>query len=568
MQDALPDLKVPDELAGWQIQGGLVTRGTRRLLQSLFDTYDRSKVFYREVEDRVDEIADQLHEPAEDETVAVLVSDRHDNIGMDEVVRAVADEAGATVVLDAGDDTSTGETWEQFSLDSLDKAFEGYDAKVAVSGNHDNGTFVNRYLASLGWTHLDGKPVEPFADVRITGVDDPRSSGLGTWRDETDLTFAEVKERIADDVCEPNEDGNRIATLLVHDANLGAIALARGCTDLVLAGHLHVQIGPNRVVGENGEVGYTYTNGTTGGAAYAMAMGSKLRRDAMFTLVTYRDGRPVGIQPVTVGTRGNLSAADYIPLTSTRDRRAGSVGLGLDPSGLGSMPEGREVQLVLVGVPLREGRHGPVEPVTRAEVARDGHWVTGSRVCACQRPATQVRIAAHPCGLHRLDVGRPLAVPQLPDVVVPGDAVQPVGPDPAQQDVARRLHQALTLDDPLSVAGVLVLAQERLQHGGLGLLDLQEQRVVDTVADHQDDPRAGPNAADTHHLPGGLHEVEALDEVLVVAVETAAVGTQHLVQDVPDPLVLLAGQAAAPAGPAWVGRRRTSAARRPPRPAC
>ena len=238
-----PTCKVPEDLQRWQIQGGLVTRGTRRLLLSLFDTYDRSKVFYRGVKDRVDEIADQLHQPAEDETVAVLVSDRHDNIGMDEVVRAVADEAGATVVLDAGDDTSTGETWEQFSLDSLDAAFEGYDAKVAIAGNHDNGSFVNKHLASLGWTHLDGKPVEPFADVRITGVDDPRSSGLGTWRDETDLSFAEVKERIADDVCELDEKGERIATLMVHDANLGAPALARGCTDLVLAGHLHAQVG-------------------------------------------------------------------------------------------------------------------------------------------------------------------------------------------------------------------------------------------------------------------------------------------------------------------------------------
>jgi predicted phosphodiesterase len=244
----------------------------------------------------------------------VLVSDRHDNIGMDEVVRAVADEAGATVVLDAGDDTSTGESWEEFSLSSLDTAFEGYDAKVAVSGNHDNGNFVNRHLASLGWTHLDGEAVEPFGGVRITGVDDPRSSGLGTWREETDLSFAEVKERIAEDVCELDEQGERIATLLVHDANLGAIALARGCTDLVLAGHLHAQVGPDRVLGENGEFGYTYTNGTTGGAAYAIAIGSKLRRDAQFTFVTYNDSRPVGIQPVTVRTTGELVVADYIEL--------------------------------------------------------------------------------------------------------------------------------------------------------------------------------------------------------------------------------------------------------------
>ena len=86
---------MPTELSGWQIQGGLITEGTRRLVFSLLDTYKTSKVFYREVADRVGEVADQLHQPGEGETVAVEVSDRHDNIGMDEVVRAVADEAGA-----------------------------------------------------------------------------------------------------------------------------------------------------------------------------------------------------------------------------------------------------------------------------------------------------------------------------------------------------------------------------------------------------------------------------------------------------------------------------------------
>ncbi len=314
VQTAIVDVQVPDDLLGWEIQGGLITENTRRLLSSLFDTYDKSKVFYRDVVDRVDGVADRLHVPAEDETVAVLVSDRHDNIGMDQVVRAVADAGGATAVLDAGDDTSTGESWEAFSLDSLDAAFKDYDARVAVSGNHDNGTFVNRFLADLGWTHLEGEPVEEFGGVRLTGVDDPRSSGLGNWRDETDLSFADVEKAIADDVCKLDADGERVATLLVHDHNLGDTALERGCVDLVLAGHVHVQTGPTRIEGENGKVGYSYTNGTTGGAAYAIAIGSKLRRTAMFTLVTYRDGRPVGLQPVRVQTTGNIVVADYIPL--------------------------------------------------------------------------------------------------------------------------------------------------------------------------------------------------------------------------------------------------------------
>ena len=314
VQDAIPDVPVPADLRTWQIQGGLVTKDTRRLLGSLFDSYDRSKVFYEGVIERAPQIQTQLHEPGEGETVAVLVSDRHDNIGMDRVVRTVADLAGATVVLDAGDDTSTGETWEDFSLESLSSAFEEYDERVFIAGNHDHGTFVSRHLKSLGWTHLAGKAVEPFAGVRMTGVDDPRSSGLGTWRDEKGLSFDDVRERLADDVCDLDESGERIATVLVHDANLARVALARGCTDLVLAGHVHSQLGPTRVVGENEKVGYTYTNGTTGGAAYAFALGSKLRRDAQFTFVTYRDGRPVGIQPVIVKTTGMLSVADYTEL--------------------------------------------------------------------------------------------------------------------------------------------------------------------------------------------------------------------------------------------------------------
>ena len=46
---------------------------------------------------------------------------------MDPVARAIADQGGATFLLDAGDDTSTGGSWEAFSLESLDQAFDDYD---------------------------------------------------------------------------------------------------------------------------------------------------------------------------------------------------------------------------------------------------------------------------------------------------------------------------------------------------------------------------------------------------------------------------------------------------------
>ena len=311
---ALPDVPIPEEAARIQIEGGLMTSGTKRLAESAFDTYSRSLHFYNDVYEQAQELGPRLHQPAEDETVALLVSDRHDNVGMDKVARAIGDAGGATVLFDAGDDTSTGGSWEAFSLESLGEAFEDYDDRYAIAGNHDNGDFVTAQLDDLGFTHLDGEVVDGPDDLRLLGVDDPRSSGLGTWRETAGTTFAEHGEQLGDLACEHDADGDRVTTLLVHDANSGKPALERGCVDLVLGGHVHAQLGPTRVLGENGKLGYTYTNGTTGDAAYALAIGSKLRRDAQVTLVTYREGAPVGIQPVTVRTVGDFRVGDYVPL--------------------------------------------------------------------------------------------------------------------------------------------------------------------------------------------------------------------------------------------------------------
>jgi len=311
---ALPDIPIPDEAKKIQVEGGLMTSGTKRLAESAFDTYSRSLNFYNDVYEAAQDLGPSLHQPAEDETVVLLVSDRHDNVGMDKVARAIADAGGATVLFDAGDDTSTGSSWEAFSLESLNTAFEDLDERYAISGNHDHGDFVSTYLSDLGFTHLEGEVIDGPDGMRLLGIDDPRSSGLGTWRDTPGISFAEHSQKLADLACEHQADGDRINTLLVHDANSGREALERGCVDLVLGGHIHAQLGPTRVLGENGEYGYTYTNGTTGGAAYALAIGSKLRRNAEVTLVTYREGSPVGIQPVTVRTVGDFRVGPYLTL--------------------------------------------------------------------------------------------------------------------------------------------------------------------------------------------------------------------------------------------------------------
>ena len=303
-----PAVPVPDELDGIEVRGDVTTASTHRLIESAVSTYDTSKTFYADAARRAADLP--LRAPRPGDTVVALVSDRHDNIGMDPVARAIADAAGATAVLDGGDDTSIGRSWEAFSLDSVDAAFDELD-RWGVAGNHDHGDFVHAYLAELGWTMLDGEVVDGPAGTALLGVDDPRSSGLGSWRDETGLTFDEVAARLADAACDSRR---RVTTILVHDANLGRPALDRACVDLVLGGHTHVRAGPHRVTGPDGQVGYTYTTGTTGGAAYAIALGSKPRRAADVSLVTYRAGRPAGVQWVTLQTDGTFTTGAWVAL--------------------------------------------------------------------------------------------------------------------------------------------------------------------------------------------------------------------------------------------------------------
>jgi len=308
-----PEVRLPDELKRVEVMTDATTAQSRRLIESGISSYDESLRFYSQATD--DAAMLDLRTPEEGETVVLVVSDRHDNVGMDKVARAIGEAGGATAVFDAGDDTSTGSRWEAFSLDSLAAVFKDFDGRWAVAGNHDHGGFVRSHHEDLGWTYFDDEVIDGPGGSRILGVDDPRSSGLGDWRDQTGLSFSEVADLLGDAACAADEDGDRVNTLLVHDANIAKPALERGCVDLVIGGHIHVQTGPTAVTAEDGRIGYTYTLGTTGGAAYAIAIGSKLRRPASIGLVTYRDGRPVGIQSVTLQPNGRYDVAPWAPLT-------------------------------------------------------------------------------------------------------------------------------------------------------------------------------------------------------------------------------------------------------------
>ena len=122
-----------------EIVNGSATEGSKALVQGALETYHDSVVFYGALALRA--ATADIRRPKSGETTALVVTDRHDNIGMDPVARAIAVRARAELLIDLGDDTSNGGSWETFSINSLAREFRGFSI-VAVAGNHDQGSSV------------------------------------------------------------------------------------------------------------------------------------------------------------------------------------------------------------------------------------------------------------------------------------------------------------------------------------------------------------------------------------------------------------------------------------------
>ena len=337
-----PNESLDPQLNRIEVLTGGASRGGVELIDSAVSTYNDSLVFYRDLTDKAAQIGDLLRDPVEGEQVALLIADRHDNIGMDSVARAVADAGHASLVIDAGDDTSTGGSWETFSVNSLADAFHGFPI-VAVGGNHDYGGAIVEAYQDQGFTVLAGEP-ETVEGITFLGDSDVRASGLVAGRTTFGETVQQQASRLSDVACASDDASEDVSTVVVHSPTAGEVAADSGCVDLVLSGHVHRQIGPTTTYSLDGRPTTSYSNGTTGGAAYAFALGSALRRPAEVTLITYRDGRPIGLQPVGFTTDGDIrvgrweyiaaglpdQAPDGGPLRSERpagpDRQGASLG--------------------------------------------------------------------------------------------------------------------------------------------------------------------------------------------------------------------------------------------------
>jgi predicted phosphodiesterase len=312
--------ELPNDIAGLkriQLAEGSATSSSRALVEGALYLYRDSVSFYKALDEKAQQAV--VRTPEEGETTALVVTDRHDNIGMDPVARTIADRAQARLLIDLGDDTGQGGSWESFSINSLAREFEGFDV-VAVAGNHDTDA-VAEQMADKGFTVLDGKPVE-VGGVRFLGASDPRGTKLTGYTEDAKTRNSGLDAQdtaLRDAACDADGAGQRVGVLAVHAWSSGSEVAASGCVDLVLTGHLHYQVGPKAIDGPGATTTTRLTTGTTGGAVLPIALGSSLRRQAQVSIVTFdADGVPVGVQVVSFNPSKTIDVGAYtaLPLPS------------------------------------------------------------------------------------------------------------------------------------------------------------------------------------------------------------------------------------------------------------
>src|ERR671920_1214796 len=121
------------------------------------------------------------------------------------------------------------------------------------------------------------------------------------------------------------------------------------------------------------------------------------------------------------------------------------------------------VSLGLVGIGLPEVGDSVIEPLALAEIGSDLHAVTGAGVGPGQRPAADPGVQGQLTGRKVLYLRRAFHVPQLTHVEIVTDSAT----KPAEEDVARCLHQLLAGNDAMSLILVDALREVGFQHRAL-----------------------------------------------------------------------------------------------------
>ena len=184
------------------------------------------------------------------------------------------------------------------------------------------------------------------------------------------------------------------------------------------------------------------------------------------------------------------------------------------------------VALVLIGVGQRKRRDGPVEGVALTHVPAQQGGTPRPGVGKGESSSAPGGIEIHLGETERLHADTDLDVPQLADEEMASDELALA---PPEEHVTGWLHEPVAVHDALAVVWKDTRTGVRLEHRGTRLLHLEEEGVV--LAGHEEHhPAVGPDAADPHHLDGGVPQLVAVQHGLIGWRESGTVRGEHVEQ--------------------------------------
>jgi len=278
------DVKLfPKEFQGVEVRGSELKLGIATGWPFIKEKFVTSQAYYSTMKQSFEAESQAIPAKENGEIRILVVADRHDNVAMDALIESAIKSTKPNILIDAGDDTSSGEAAEAFSINSLLHATHSVKNRLVVLGNHDS-SYTDNLLVKGGYKSLEvGKPVT-VNGIRFMGGADPRHSDLGMAIKPGSETIPQLGTELADAVCSDKEG---IDVVVTHDPKASDEVADRGCTDFTISGHMHVQKGPLLQENTDGSKVYRFTNGTTGGAQEAISLGP-LSNPADITMISYK----------------------------------------------------------------------------------------------------------------------------------------------------------------------------------------------------------------------------------------------------------------------------------------
>jgi predicted MPP superfamily phosphohydrolase len=250
-----------------------------------------------------------IYEP-DPTTIRVLhVSDIHLNPVAWSVIRSVAQQFQAQLIIDSGDLTDHGSGPEEKFVAEIEKLKIPY---VFVRGNHDSGAIQQAVAEQKNATVLTGNMKE-VGGLRIWGAGDPRFTPDKTTRDDSVGAGALTQQGqlLATSL---HNSGLTPDIVIIHDPNQAQAF--NGTAPLVLSGHSHQRA--TRLLSSGTRL---FVQGSTGGAGLRGLEHEQPTPIELSVLYFNRAShRLQGWDDITIGGLGEKSAEINRSLETTPDR--------------------------------------------------------------------------------------------------------------------------------------------------------------------------------------------------------------------------------------------------------